>query len=139
MSETRGESGRAERAASPDSRPVRDGVRFSRGERLALWTVAAVGVIGVNGTYLYGLFFVPGAHAEALGNPIALAFMVEAFLLLGLLAYLLWKWGLSRPGPGWFVGLSILGSMAFALPAVLLWGRERRGDGTGPPDGASTP
>lgn len=137
MSDIQGDLERAQPAASSTGRSVRDGIRYSRRERLALWTVAAVGVVGVNGTYLYGLFFVPGAHAEALGNPIALAFMVEAFLLLGLLAYLLAKWGLSRLGSGWFVGLSILGSMAFALPAVLLLGRGERGDDHGPPDGAS--
>lgn len=105
-----------------------DSSQYSRKERVALWVVAGLGLIGVNGTFLYGLVFVPGAHAEALGNPIALAFMLEAFLLLGLLAYLLAKWRVSRLGPGWFVSLSILGSIAFALPAVLLWGRER-GDG----------
>lgn len=101
-------------------------VRYSRIERTVLWTVAAVGLFGVNGTYLYGLFFVPGAQAAAMENPVALAFMLEAFLLLGLLAYLLAKWGVVRLGPGWFVSLSILGSIVFALPAVLLWGRERR-------------
>lgn len=104
-------------------------VRYSRVERAVLWTLAAVGLFGVNGTYLYGLFFVPGPQAAAIENPVALAFMLEAFVLLGLLAYLLAKWGVARLGSGWFVGLSILGSIVFALPTVLLRGRERRSQG----------
>lgn len=101
-----------------------DSSHYSRKERVALWALAGLGLLGINGTYLYGLFFVPGAHAEALGNPIAVAFMIEAFLLLGLLAYLLAKWRVTRLNSGWFVGLSLLGSIVFALPTVLLWGKR---------------
>lgn len=98
-------------------------------ERFWLWTLAVVGLLAVNGAFIYGLFFVPGAYAEAMGNPISLAFMVEAFLLLVALAYLLGRWGVARLGWGWLVALSLLGGLAFALPVVLLWGgrsqRER--------------
>lgn len=102
-------------------------VRYSSAERLALWTLAVLGLIGVNGTFLYGLLASPGAFAEAMGNPVAAAFMAEAFVLVAVLAYLLTRWGVARLRWWWFVGLSLLGSIVFALPVVLLW-PDRDGD-----------
>ena len=52
---------------------------------------------------------------------IAAAFITESFILLGTLAYMLTRWGVSKLHWGWFVFLSLLGSMAFALPIALLW------------------
>lgn len=96
-------------------------VSYSSRERAALWTLAILGFVGVNGAFLYGALFVPGALAGALSNPVAAAFVLEATLLLVALAYLLTKWGVNGLGRTWFVVLSLVGSMAFALPAVLLW------------------
>ena len=77
---------------------------------------------------MYGLFR-PGAFAEAMANPIALAFMGEALVLVGVIAYLLTKWRVCRLSWRWFVFLSLLGSMAFALPVVLLWPSGSLGSG----------
>lgn len=104
---------------------------YSDGERRWLWTVAALGFLGVDGLFLYGFFFVPGALSEAMTNPVSMAFLAEALLVLALLAYLLTKWGVSRLGRIWFVVLSALGSIAFALPAVILWPSGGKGDGRG--------
>jgi hypothetical protein len=89
--------------------------------------LAAFGFAAVNGAFLYGLLFQPGAFADAMTNPTAAAFMVEALVLVGVFAYLLSKWRVNRLAWGWFVLLSLLGSMAFALPIVLLWPRGRPG------------
>ena len=59
-------------------------------------------------------------------NPIAAAFIVEAMLLVGVFAYLLSKWRVTRLPRWWFVLFSLFGSMVFALPIVLLWPRRRR-------------
>lgn len=92
-------------------------------ERLALWIVATTGFIAVNGTFVYALLR-PEVLEEALANPLALAFIGEALILMAVFAYLLPRWGVSRLGWFWFVVLSLLGSMAFALPVVLLWPRR---------------
>lgn len=63
---------------------------------------------------------------SALTNPIALAFIIEALVLMGVFAYLLTKWQVVKLHWGWFIFLSLLGSMAFALPIVLLWFRRVR-------------
>jgi uncharacterized membrane protein YhaH (DUF805 family) len=100
-------------------------ISYSQRERFWLWCLALFGFVAVNGAFFYGMLFQPEALANALANPIALAFMLEAFVLLGVFAYLLTKWGVSRLHWGWFVFLWFLGSMAFALPVVLLWQRRR--------------
>ena len=90
-------------------------------ERFFLWTLAALGLLVVNAAFLYGVFFDRVALAEAMGNPISMAFQAEAFLLLAALTWLLPKWGVIRLHRSWFVVLSLLGSLAFALPLALLW------------------
>lgn len=100
-------------------------IEYGRTERLSLWILALVGFVFVNGAFLYALLR-PDVLQAAMANPLALAFMAEALLLMGALAYLLTKWRVSRLGWGWFVVLSLLGSMAFALPVVLLWPKRGR-------------
>lgn len=101
---------------------MRKGTEYGRGERWALALVALSGLVGMNGAFLYGMTQ-PDLVAATLANPLALAFVVEAFVLMVVWAYLMAKWGVARLGWPWFVGLSLLGSMAFALPVVLLWPR----------------
>jgi hypothetical protein len=95
-------------------------VEYTSRERLALIVIAAVGLIALNGVFIYGVFFHAELITDAIKNPIACAFVVEALVLTGVLAYLLAKWGVSRVHWGWFVVLSLAGGLAFALPVVLL-------------------
>ncbi len=105
---------------SPSPGRMVEQVEYSPGERFWLWTLAVYGFFTVNGAFVYGLFR-PGALSEAMNNPIAMAFMGEALVLVGVLAYLVTKWRVGRMSWRWFVIFSLLGSMAFALPVVLLW------------------
>lgn len=101
-------------------------VRYSRGERFGLWTLAVFGLLGVNGAFIYGLLVQPDALRAAMTNPIAAAFMIEALVLVGVLAYLFTKWRVSALHWGWFVFLSFLGSLAFSIPVALLFRRGGR-------------
>ena len=101
--------------------------RYTRTERLGLWALGAIGLLGINGVFLWVLAARPDAMREALANPLALAFMAEATLLVVTLAWLFRKWGLTRLGWGWFVALSLIGSLAFAIPVALLLPRRDRG------------
>jgi len=101
---------------------------YSSRERLWLWLVAGVGIVGINGAFLVGLA-TPGALTAALGNPIAVAFMAEALILVALMAYLLPKWNVARLRWPWLVVLSLLGGLAFAIPLVILCGRPRAASG----------
>jgi len=104
-------------------------VEYGSRERFWLWTLAGFGLVVLNGVFVYGLFE-PEVLREALTNPLALVFIGEALLLVAVLAYLLTKWRVSRLSWPWFVLLSLLGSMAFALPVVLLWPRRQSRKGT---------
>lgn len=99
-------------------------IQYSPRERFGLWCLAVVGFVALNGVFVYGLVGERDALRAALTNPIAVAFMAEALLLAAVLAYLLRRWGVSRVPWGWFVLLSLLGGIAFALPVALLWRRR---------------
>jgi hypothetical protein len=96
-------------------------MNYTRKERLILWTLSAAGFLGLNTAFIYSLLFQPEAMVTAMQNPISLTFIIESFFLMGALAWLLTKWKVTRLHWGWFIALSLLGSMAFALPVVLLW------------------
>jgi hypothetical protein len=106
--------------------PSVESAPFGPGERTFLAIVAAFGLVVVNGAFLYSLAARPDALESALRNPLAAAFIVEALVLVGVLAWLLRRNGWSRLSWGWFVVLSLLGSLAFALPVAILWGRGGR-------------
>ena len=100
---------------------MRQAICYTKTERFWLAALGAFGFFAVNGAFAYGLLFQPDAMTAAWTNPLAAAFMVEALVLVGVFAYLFERWGVSRLGWGWFVVLSLLGSMAFAIPVVLLF------------------
>ena len=96
-------------------------IQYSLRERACLWAIAIIGLLGLNGAFLYGVLFIPNAMADAMQNPISLAFMFEAVLRVGMLAYLMTRWKVGRLSWRWLVALSLLGGLAFAIPIVVLW------------------
>jgi hypothetical protein len=101
---------------------MKNEVHYSAKERFWLWALAISGFLILNGAFLYGLAD-RDLVFEAVTNPLALAFVVEAFILMGVLAYLLAKWNVTRLSWQWFVFLSVIGGLAFAVPIALLWRR----------------
>ena len=101
-------------------------MEYTRAERFWLVVLGAVGLLGINGVFSWSMFARPEAMSEALANPLAFAFIGEAMLLVVTLAWLFRKWGLTRLGWGRFVLLSLVGSLAFAIPVALLLGRRGR-------------
>ena len=101
-------------------------MEYTRAERFWLMVLAAVGLLGINGTFLWSLYARPGTVDAALSNPLALAFVIEAMLLVVTLAWLFRKLGLTRLGWGWFIALSLIGSLAFAIPVALLLPKPQR-------------
>jgi cytochrome bd-type quinol oxidase subunit 2 len=99
---------------------------FSPAERIGLIVLAIVSLVGINGVFLWSMTNRPDALQEAMANPVSAAFLVEALVLVLLLAWLFRKWGVSRLGWVWFVLLSFVGSLAFAIPFVLLFPRRGR-------------
>lgn len=104
---------------------MRHPVEYSSRERFWLIALGVFGFTAVNGAFIYCLLFERELLTAAMTNPVAGAFIVEALILVGVFAYLFERWGVSRLSWRWFVFLSLLGSMAFAIPVVLLFPRKR--------------
>ncbi|MCU0704401.1 MAG: hypothetical protein MUF18_10535 [Fimbriiglobus sp.] len=103
-------------------------IEYTRGEKAAIIALGVVGFFGINAVFAWAFLYDPQAMWDALRNPVSAVFIAEAFLVMGFLAYFLRRWGVARLGWGWFVVLSLLGSMAFAIPVVLLWPRREKTD-----------
>jgi len=88
--------------------------------RFLLYVIAAVGFFGLNGVFLFYALLRPDVMAAALANPVSLVFILEAFLMTGFFAWLIATLGWRKPGWLAFVVLSMVGSLAFSVPAFLL-------------------
>jgi hypothetical protein len=80
--------------------------------------LAIVGFIIPNGVFCFYVFDSEITKA-ALRNPISLVFIAEAFFLMFLFAWLLRKLNAKKPNGRAFIVMSLLGSMAFSIPATL--------------------
>ena len=98
---------------------------FTPTEAKFLAALAVLGFVVPNGIFVYCLVARPALLPAALANPLALVFMLEAFFLMFLFAWLIRKAGLTRTSGFWFVVLSLVGSLAFSVPAWLWLNRSR--------------
>lgn len=97
--------------------------------RPLLWAMAVIGFFGLNGVFLYFYVLHPDVMADALRNPISVVFMLEASVMTAFVACLIWLSKLRRPGWFSFIVLSLIGSLAFSVPAWLLLQLRKRNDG----------
>ena len=88
--------------------------------RFLLYAADVIGFFGLNGVFLFYLPLRPDVMTAALQNPIGLVFILEAFLMTGFVAWLISRLGLQKPVWPTFVALSVVGSIAFSVPAFLL-------------------
>ena len=89
---------------------------FTKCESTVLITLAMIGLIIPNGVFLYYFLSDQTITNQALSNPISLVFIIEAFVLMFLFAWLLKKVDCQKPTPISFIVLSLLGSMVFSVP-----------------------
>jgi len=102
-------------------------MELSKSQRIILWSASAIGLFGINGLFLYAAIF----HLEQIGevhtNLFAMAFVLEAFVLLPVLCFLIAAAKLTSPGWKSFLVLSLVGSLAFSIPfGVLRWTRGEK-------------
>ena len=88
--------------------------QISSRSRLFLLVFAIIALVGPNGMYLYYTFTRPDMLQAANTNPIALAFMVEAFMLLGLFLFYVWNKTKSALQVTLYLVLTFIGSLAFS-------------------------
>ena len=91
---------------------------------MILLLIALFGLVVPNGLFLYWLIYEYDGLAHAAQNRLALAFIIDAVMVLGLLAYYFARNPIGRVRWYWFVALSFLGGLGFSLP--LYWWLNKR-------------
>jgi hypothetical protein len=81
-----------------------------------LLIIALFGLIVPNGIFIYWLFNEFGGAAAVLQNKLAVAFILDAFMAMFLLAYFFAAKPIGRVRWYWFVILSIIGGLGFSIP-----------------------
>lgn len=91
-----------------------------------LLAIAGAGFLVPNGVFMVWLFREWNGFAAVMANHLAVAFVLDAFVAMGLLA---WSFAKRPIGPvrwPWFVLLSLLGGLGFSLP-LYWWLNARSG------------
>lgn len=92
---------------------------------MGLLLVALFGLLVPNGLFVYWLVTEFHGLRPVLENKLALAFMLDAFLALALLAVYFARRPIGPVRWTWFVVLSLLGGLGFSLP-FYWWLNTRR-------------
>ena len=94
-------------------------LELTRTELRILLALAVFGALIPNGVFLFYFFSSPETTTIALTNPISLVFIIEAFILMLLFAWLLRKVNSKTLSGRMFVIMSLLGTMVFSIPVAL--------------------
>ncbi|GEP42797.1 hypothetical protein [Brevifollis gellanilyticus] len=92
---------------------------FTETQEKLLLGLALFGFIVPNGIFIYYALAAPAVMMAALANEVSLVFILEAFFLMFLFAWLLHRRGIRSPGWLAFIIMSLIGSLAFSVPACL--------------------
>jgi len=93
--------------------------------RAGLIAIALFGLLGPNGVFIYYALFRSSDLLTSLQNPVTIAFVAEAFVVMALLAVFLAHRPLGKWGWKPFVVLSLLGGLGFSVPALVVLNSER--------------
>jgi hypothetical protein len=95
-------------------------MNFAEKQRYILSGAAEIGLFGIKCLFLFAIFFRTEQVSRSNNNLYAITFIIEAFVLLPLLYFLISVAKLQSPGWKGFLILSLLGSLAFSIPFYLL-------------------
>jgi hypothetical protein len=95
-----------------------------------LLVVSVVGFVFGNGLFAYWFLYEFEGWAAVASNHLAMAFIIDAFLTLFVLAVRFARQPGGRVAWPWFVVLAVFGGLCFGLP-FYLWLNERPGASTG--------
>jgi hypothetical protein len=91
-----------------------------------MWLVIAAlfGLLVPNGIFVYWLRTEFDGVRAVVENRLALAFMIEAFFVLGLMAYYFARNPIGPVKWYWFVMLSLIGGLGFGIPFYYWWNKH---------------
>lgn len=91
-----------------------------------LLIIALFGLLVPNGIFIYWLFTEFKSVGEVLNNKLAVAFIIDAFMAMLLLAYWFAVKPVGKIGWYWFIVFSLVGGLGFSLP-FYWWLNQRFG------------
>jgi hypothetical protein len=91
---------------------------------MGLLLISFIGLLVPNGIFVYWLFTEYTSLAEVAGNTLAVSFILDAFLAVGLLAYFFAVRPIGAVKWYWFLLLSFMGGLGFGIP--FYWWLNRR-------------
>ena len=92
---------------------------------MILLIIALFGFILPNGILIYWLFNEFRGLSEVLQNKLALAFIIDVFLAMLVLAYFFARHPIGKVKWYWFVALSLVGGLSFSIP-FYWWLNEKK-------------
>jgi hypothetical protein len=92
-----------------------------------LLIIALFGLFVPNGIFIYWLFTEFNGIGEVIQNKPAIAFIIDAFMAMFLLAWRFAAKPIGRVRWHWFVVLSVIGGLGFSIP--FYWWLNERKDG----------
>ena len=92
--------------------------------------VALFGLFVPNGIFVYWLLTEFDGVGGVIANKLALAFIIEAFLVLGIMSYYFARNPIGPVPWYWFVVLSLIGGLGFGIP-FYYWLNKRAENGAG--------
>ena len=93
---------------------------------MLLLIIALFGLIVPNGMFIYWLFTEFNSAAEVVSNKLAIAFIIDVFMAMFLLAYWFAINPIGKIKWYWFIILSIIGGLGFSIP--FYWWLNKRGE-----------
>lgn len=98
---------------------------LTKTQRRIILIFGLIALFWPNGLYLHTLIYKPTLNSEAMSNPTAQAFMIEAFMLLGL-----FLWYVFYKTKSWYkviiyLSLAFMGSLAFSFPMYLYFETDK--------------
>lgn len=91
---------------------------------MILLLIALFGLTVPNGLFIYWVTYEYNGIGPVLQNKLAMGFVIEAFVMLGLLSYYFARNPIGKIKWYWFVVLSLIGGLGFGLP--LYWWMNKR-------------
>ena len=91
-----------------------------------LLIIALFGLFVPNGIFIYWLFTEFNGVGEVLQNKLAVAFIIDAFMAMFLLAYWFAVKPIGKVRWYWFIVLSIIGGLGFSIP--FYWWLNQKSD-----------
>ena len=92
--------------------------------------VALFGLFVPNGIFVYWLLTEFDGVGGVIANRLALAFIIEAFMVLAIMAYYFARNPIGPVPWYWFVVLSLIGGLGFGIP-FYYWLNKRAENGAG--------